>query len=237
MSDDNQNIIRYSEDEYKEFELAIGQDSINDITDHIERYVGKIDMVYHEIISDKVHIDIHVVNPTKAKPYYTLVTSGMSNKPMNTRGDDANPYMELCISLPSDWKLNHTDFEDENNYWPVRLIKHLARFPHDWNSYFAFGHSIPNSDPPESYAESTELSSVILLQPILTDENFQILKISEKKHIYFYALVPLYETELNRKLTKGTESLLSGFDKYKVTELLDISRTDTTKRKKLFGLF
>lgn len=237
MVDENPNIIRYSDEDYQEFEPAIGQDSIEEISNHIEKHIGEIDSVFHEIISDKVHIDIHIVKPTKTKPYYTLVTSGMSDKPMNTNGEDVNPYMELCICLPKDWKLNHEDFENEANYWPIRQLTYLARFPHDWDTYFSYGHSIPNGDPPEPFADNTEFSSIVFLPPMLVNEEFTSLQINETKVIDFYALIPLYQSELNKKLERGVESLFKGFDKNNVSELLDNNRPDTAVRKKLFGLF
>ncbi len=49
---------------------------------HIEAYVGSIDGVFHEIASDIVHVDVHHVTPTDQRPYHTLVTSGMSDRPM-----------------------------------------------------------------------------------------------------------------------------------------------------------
>lgn len=36
-------------------------ENIDAISNHIEKYIGKIDCVFHEIISDKVHIDVHWV--------------------------------------------------------------------------------------------------------------------------------------------------------------------------------
>src|SRR5262245_57390237 len=60
------------------FELAIGDEaSIEAIGQHIERYVGPPASVFHELISDLVHLDVHMVQPTFERNYYTLITSGM----------------------------------------------------------------------------------------------------------------------------------------------------------------
>ncbi len=58
-------IYRYKETDNKEFEIATGEPSIQEISDHIEKNIGEIHMVFHEIISDQVHIDVHWVKPTK----------------------------------------------------------------------------------------------------------------------------------------------------------------------------
>lgn len=64
-------IYRHKPKESETFTPPSGDSRLEEITAHIEKYVGKIDMVWHEIISEHVHIDIHVVNPTQEKPFYT----------------------------------------------------------------------------------------------------------------------------------------------------------------------
>lgn len=230
-------IYRYEESQKKEFEIASGESSLEEISDHIEKHIGKIDMVFHEIISDQVHIDVHWVKPTKEKPYHTLVTSGMSDKPMQPPdGVEGCQYAELSICLPEEWKISNEDFNDEKNYWPIRFLKYLARFPHEYNTWLSYGHTIPNGNPPESFAENTKLNTMILLPSIFFGEKFYTLEL-ENKSIDFYSLIPLYQEEVNLKLKKGTEALFDGFDKFEVNDIIKIDRPNTAKRKKIFGLF
>jgi hypothetical protein len=56
-------------------------DAFDAIDRHIERYFGSIGWVWKELASDLVHIDVHVVEPRPERPYSTLVTSGMSDRP------------------------------------------------------------------------------------------------------------------------------------------------------------
>src|SRR5262249_26066204 len=70
----------------------------------IERSFGPIAWVSHEVASPVVHIDVHVVEPSSQRPFYTLVTSGMSDQPM-TVPDKAleaghHELAELMICLP-----------------------------------------------------------------------------------------------------------------------------------------
>ncbi|WP_299619010.1 suppressor of fused domain protein [uncultured Tenacibaculum sp.] len=230
-------IYRYDETDKNKFEVASGESSLESISNHIENHVGKIDMVFHEIVSDQVHIDIHWVKPTKEKPYHTLITSGMSDKPMNTpEGIENYEYAELSICLPEDWKISEEDFKDESNYWPVRWLKFLARFPHEYNTWLGYGHTLPNGDPAKPFDAKTKLSSVVLLPSIVFGEQFNTLQL-EQKSIHFYTLIPLYQEELDLKMTKGVESLFDGFGKHNVSDILDINRPNVAKRKKLFGLF
>lgn len=58
-----------------------GEENVEEISAHIERHLGPVDSVYHEILSDTVHIDVHIVKPTESFPFHRLVTSGMSDLP------------------------------------------------------------------------------------------------------------------------------------------------------------
>ncbi|WP_442264885.1 suppressor of fused domain protein [Tenacibaculum sp. ZS6-P6] len=230
-------IYRYDENNKNKFEIASEESSLEAISDHIEKHVGKIDMVFHEIVSDQVHIDVHWVKPTPAKPFHTLVTSGMSDKPMNTpEGIEGCNYAELSICLPENWKISEEDFKDESNYWPIRWLKFLARFPHEYNTWLAYGHTMPNGDPAQPFDTKTKLSSVVLLPSIVFNEQFHTLTL-ENKSIDFYTLIPLYQEELDLKMTKGVESLFNGFDKHNISDVLNLTRPNIAKRKKLFGLF
>ncbi len=231
-------IYRYDEESRNEFQPPSGEGNIEEISDHIEKYIGKIDMVFHELISDQVHIDLHWIKPTAERPFHTLVTSGMSDKPMSAPQEMNDfRYAELCICLPAEWKISNEDFEDENNYWPLRWLKMLSRFPHEYNTWLGYGHTIPNGNPAEPFTNQTRLNTMLLLPPMLFDEGFHELKITAEKTIYFYALYPLYQEEVDLKMKKGVEGLYEGFEQIGLTDILDINRPNSVKRKKRFGLF
>lgn len=230
-------IYRYDESSKNQFEGASGEQSIEEISNHIEKHIGKIHMIFHELVSEQVHIDVHWVKPTNERPFHTLITSGMSDKPMNTpEGVKECDFAELSICLPADWKISEEDFKDERNYWPIRWLKFLARFPHEYNTWFGYGHTIPNGDPAEPFADNTQLNTMILLPTIVFSEEFHTLKLKDKS-IDFYTLIPLYTEEVNLKMKKGVDALFEGFDKYGVSDIVNIDRPNTANKKKRFGLF
>ena len=238
-SDDGTAIFRH-EHRDRDFDLAIGNEqNIEAISDHIERHIGPVEMVFHELISDLVHIDIHWVKPTKKRPWHTLVTSGMSDLPMTVPDACSEfQYAELCVKLPPTWKVSQEAFQSEDNYWPIRLMKMLARLPHEFETWLGTGHTVPNGDPAEPYADNTKFSCALILppDPSTTPEEFHCLETDEARSIWFYSIVPLYDRETNFKLSKGLEALLSRFDANGIGDLIDVNRTDTC-RKKFFGLF
>jgi hypothetical protein len=144
-------------------------------------------------------------------------------------------YAELLLSLPPDWPLRQEDFKDERNYWPVRLLKMLARLPHEYDTWLGEAHTIPNGDPPEPYASNTKLCCAMLAPPLLVPDEFRELKVSPEMRMHFYGVIPLYQEETDLKLKRGSEELYTRLDRQKISELLDVNRRNVAR--KLFGLF
>ncbi|MCA9063735.1 MAG: suppressor of fused domain protein [Planctomycetaceae bacterium] len=200
-------------------------DRIEQISAHIETHLGPVANVFHELVSDLVHIDVHVVEPTEDRPWYTLVTSGMSEAPMNTpEGADDLRYAELLVMLPADWPLSMEAFEDEQYYWPIRWLKMLARFPHEYDTWLGFGHTVPNGDPPEPLGPGTDFCCNLLLPPLLVPEGFQTLEVDEFRSISFFSLIPIYRDEMEFKLKHGLDPLLTLFDECEVDDVINLER-------------
>ncbi len=219
----------------REFEPAFGNEqTIEAISSHVRRYVGPPETVFHEFVSDLVHVDIHWVKPTPERNYHTLVTSGMSDRP-TAAPEPALSYAEVMICLPPDWPLTQESFQDERNYWPLRWLKLLARLPHECNTWLFASHTVPNSDPPCPFAENTKLCCALLFTPVLFGPEFPKLEVNADKTVHFLSLIPLYREEMEFKMRKGFEPLLERLDAAGVTELLNIERKNMCKKR--WGLF
>lgn len=246
VSPGGSHLYRYEDNEVKKFEPAIGDgENIDAISNHIEKYIGKIDSVFHEIISDQVHIDVHWVKPTSRFPFHTLLTSGMSDKPMAVPvGHEDLRYAELCILLPADWeieggsyKLMEEVFEEENNYWPVRWLKYIARFPHEYDTWIGASHTIPNGEHAEPFADNTNQGCMFIYPSIVFPADFHQLTTLSGKIINFYSLYPIYKEEMELKLRKGADALLDKFEAHNVSNVVDPTRVNTGLRKKFLGLW
>jgi hypothetical protein len=175
-----------------------------------------------------------VVPPSADFPFYTLVTSGMSDRPMavppGAPADEAPPYAELCILLPSTWNIPQDAaeiaeaFEDENVYWPIRWLKMLARLPHEYHTWLGFGHTIPNGEDAEPFSDETELGCMLVLTALSLPEEFQTLEVSPGKMVHFYTLCPIYREEMDLKMEQGVDALLDKFDEYGIGDVLDLTR-------------
>lgn len=217
--------MTYDDMPQKGFEPASGDPGhIDAISDHIERYVGPIKSVFHEIVSDKVHVDVYWVEPSEEQPFHVLVTSGMSERPMNVpEGLEDYRFAELCILLPPDWPLDMESFKNEDNYWPVRWLKELARFPHEYDTYFFMEHTIGGEDS-EPFSPNCPFTGFLIFVPPSLDEGFITTQSENGDTIFFYCLIPLYKEEIDLKMNRGMDELLDLFEKNDVSDIVDVER-------------
>jgi len=192
------------------------------ISEHIERRIGRVHVVFHEIVSDDLHIDIHHVKSSLFRRYEVLVTSGMSAFPMAVPAGSREPrFAEIVTILPKGWPLSKEAFVDERHYWPVRLMKTLARLPYNGTTWLGFGHTIANGESEshiEPYADGTQLCAAAVLPPSTLGKEAWCMKRKNDPEIFFWAAVPLHLAELQFKMEHGIDPLLELFDKHGVTD-------------------
>ena len=200
-NDDTQDEEEFSNPEvYTEEEMEA-------VEGHIQQYFGKFENVFHELSSPDIHVDICVVPPSEERDYYTLVTMGMGAHRMNVPEELAEYKLEraeLAIALPADWKLDQESMKDEKWYWPIRLLKSLARLPLNCDSWLGHGHTVENREP---FAENTELCTAILIEPQDTEKGSAVCTLPSGEEINFYQVIPLYEDELDYKLAHDEDAL------------------------------
>ena len=206
-----------------------------EVEQHLSKYGLVPETVFHEIVSDLMHLDVHFCRPTPERPYVTLFTTGMSDLPMTVPQGVETRLAELMLCLPSDWPLDEASSKQEIHYWPIRLLKQLARLPHEYQTWLGPGHTVPNGDPPKPYAQDTALCCALIAPPLSLPAEAQTFE-SSQGTCAIHALVPLHAAEMNLKLERGTDALLALLDKNRVTDLLVKERAPVTRRK-LFGIF
>lgn len=178
------------------------------VEEHIEKCFGSVETVLHELVSPDIHVDIYVVAPSEERNYYTLLTMGMGAHRMNVPKELAEYKLEraeLAIALPADWKLNQESMQGERWYWPIRLLKALARLPIVNDTWLAWGHTMDNTKP---FAENTELCAFILTGAQSPVEGCQVCTLPDGDEVNFYQVLPLYRNELEYKLQHGADVLL-----------------------------
>ncbi len=196
----------WSSEENREPELYTGEE-MSAVEQQIKKIFGEFDHVFHELVSPDIHVDICVVPPAEERNYYTLVTMGMGAHQMNVPEELEEYHLEraeLAIALPCGWKLDEESMKDERWYWPIRLLKVLARLPITSDTWLGWGHTMDNRKP---FSEDTELCAAILigLQCIEKDCFCQL---PGGEEVNFYQVIPLYREELEYKLEHDTDDLI-----------------------------
>lgn len=197
------------------------------IQDHVRRYVGGECSVLHEIMSEGLHIDVLSFPPTAKRKYHVLCTMGMSAEPMTMPARWRGPRrMELLMILPPEWRIDRfgdgkrrreSEEKQERWYWPVRWLKNLAHIPQMYETMLWWGHTVPNGDPPEPFADNTRFCCAALLFPQALSEGIASVVIGGKsqprksrKEVAFLAVAPLFPEEVERKLREGMEPIDEG---------------------------
>ncbi|MCI8303335.1 MAG: suppressor of fused domain protein [Lawsonibacter sp.] len=186
-----------------------GQGNMDTVEAHIEAHFGKFDWIMHETKpGEYVHLDICVIPPGEEHSYYTLVTVGMGAYAMNAPQKE-EARAELLINLPRDWRVDEGAWEDEHWFWPVGILKALARYPMTHNTCLGWGHTVYGSE--ESYADNTKLCGVMLLSPGAFDDRASVCTLLNGETVNFYQVVPLYREEIEFKRKYGADRLLEKF--------------------------
>lgn len=200
------------------------------VTEHFEKFFPEREsFVFHELISDLVHIDVNIMKPNAGHDFYVVYTTGMSDLPMTLPeeiGDREDlKYGELFMFLPETWNPGEPGQANseipEQEYWPIRIIKFLARFPHEYETWLGTGHTIPNGPQYAPLCEDTGMGGVILTQ---SGGEIGTVKAEDGTEINIFMVVPAYQEEIEYKLKYGMEELDKRFIEGNLPVVLDIHR-------------
>jgi hypothetical protein len=204
---------------------------------HVEKYIGAPQPLFSADdtftpSSEYSNIEILHVAPTPSRPFHTLVTCGMGDRPMSAPGEEIR-YAELVVTLPADWPISELDDFDGDYNWPLQWLQILAQLPHEHDTWLGRGHTVPNGEPAEAFAENTEQCCMILLPPLSIAREFRHLQAEidgEEKIINFYAMVPIYKEEMEMKLKHGSDELVKLFRKHSISDVVDPVRRNACKK-------
>lgn len=189
------------------------------VEEHIKEYYGEFPTVFHEITSRDIICDIACIPPTEERNYFTLVTVGMGAHIMNIPESlpaDENGRAELLICLPPDWKLGESG---EEWFWPISLLKDLAKLPINSNSWLGWGHSV---DHRNDLSSTTKFCASLLLYPEGAPDGAEFCTLPNGDRVNFFEVIPMYREEMNFKINNNTKALLERMKN--VQHVVDINR-------------
>jgi hypothetical protein len=200
------------------------------IKEHLERHIGPVANVYADPEEDANPRILHVL-PSETRPAHTLVTAGLSERPMSVTKADAPTRIELMMTLPRTWQLGSQPPREEQWSWPIELLRRLASRAHTQGGWLGWGHMIPNADPPQPYARTTKQCAALIAPSLLVPTAFYELKLPSGEGIVFYAVMPLYKEEYELGQTSGTDALFTRLIDRDVNDVIDPHRGNAAKKK------
>ncbi len=166
---------------------------MEDVPAYFEERFGPVDYVFHELVSDAVHIDVHRIMPNEKCDHIVFFTTGMSMKRM--KGEI--PFGEMVIFLKSDWNLEN--FELEENYWPIRNLKMWARV-HVTDRFSVRPFLSMPFSADGSPAPGTRFDALMSLDLGVLGQEFEPIRVSSGEEILPMLLVPLLPDETELKI-------------------------------------
>jgi hypothetical protein len=179
---------------------------------------GDCESVSHEVLPMLPHIDVFIYKPGyQGREFYTLVSSGMSDMPMTLPEGVSNDYQRAEIVMYV------TEPKDEY----INLIRHYARYPHKFETYFAHSHTIPNGQPAESFFSQGSLDTIVFIPTIISPDN-EFTDLMHKKSgvsVQLLHLTPITTPESDFKLENGIDELYDLLDEKNHSFILDETRS------------
>ena len=193
---------------------------------HIRSQIGSWSRLLEEEFPQGVQSDVLVLEPTRRRPYYTLVTLGMGAARMKVPKELADCKVdraELLLRLPPDWKL---DSSEQRWQWPIQWLRMLARLPLEQDTWLGWGHTVPNGRP---FASNTQLSGMVLIAPLELPEGAAVCPMEDGSEVNFYQVIPIYDEEMDYKLEHDAQALLARLEQQGVlsTGCVELQRPNT----------
>lgn len=201
--------VQKKEKNYPEY--LYSESELDEYEEYIRKSFGEYKEVFHEIVSPDIHLDVIIVPPSADEDYYKLITMGAGAYSMNVPSDLEQyelEHAEYVIYLPKEWDIKS---DNQKDYWPIGMLKKIARLPIECDTWLSFGHTVHGDAEQSPFAENTMLNSFLLLNAVGADGEVCSIRLKSGKFIRFYQLMALYQEELDYKLALNVDDLLDRF--------------------------
>lgn len=176
---------------------------------HMERYFGSADFVHREPAGPWGQVDVNLIPPSDEHPWFTLVTQGMGARAFRDE-EGEEQRCELLMTLPPDWADSTEDWQRPDRFWPLHLLRLLARFPFATGEPIDWGHSFDLREELDEES-GTDFCAAMLLSPGLFEEEAAACTLPDGARVSYWQVIPLYREEIQYKRAHGTEELLELF--------------------------
>jgi len=211
-------------------EIPGDQVLIETVQRRIEERLGPIRTVWClPKIEDRVHVDLHWVPPTPLNPWHTILTTGMSERPMRPPAEAAEArFGELYLCLPPEWPLEAAGPSDSEAGWPLSLLSDFAGYPHREGRWLWYGHTVAY-EPAQPLGPGVRFSAAALGPSISLPRGFNGIEAGPDRIVWYFSLLPIYPEERELAIREGTEALFERLRLAGVTDLLKVRRRNVAR--------
>lgn len=211
-------------------DVRAGDAHAQTLMQHLRSHLGEPSTVLAESVPDELRIDLVVFPPTDDRPFVTLATVGMSDLPMHVPSELAeHARQELVIGVPADWPgLAGGDADvdgalrDDDAYWPIRLVKGLARYPRRSSTWVSWGHTIPSGAP---FHDGVPFSTALIGPPLGLPAGIMSASTAVGR-VSYLAVLPVTDAETAHAKSSagGSDDLIDRLEAAGVTIAVDPGR-------------
>ena len=171
------------------------------IPNHFGRLLGGEPQVFHELVSDHMHLDVFIWAPSSQRNVWTFVTAGMSGHPMNVPTEMVGyERSELVLTLPPEWPplddiQRMSRSKAKRSFWPIRELKNLARLPYLYNTWLGPGHTTRAGQTLYDTYAGSQYSGMLIESVSSMPNEYANLEVAGEP-IHCYGVYPLFTQEL-----------------------------------------
>lgn len=157
---------------------------------HYKQYLGQLNQVilHSTDVNEIVHIDVYQFSPTPQKPYWTLITGGMSDGPREMVIDRTEILM----------------YAETPQAWMIDLLKKVAEMPFRNEGLLHWGQvCTPDIN---QFAGKSNFTRLLFVPPFREDRRFEPLR-TNNDDVDFLWMIPITEPEYQYMVNSGTQSL------------------------------
>lgn len=185
------------------------------------RFFGKSFSVNRQNGPQKPTVEVYAFEPGHAeREFYTVVTSGMSDAPMNVPEGGSGARAEIIL------------YVDEPTEQHVNVLRWLARIPHDQGRWYCPGTTMNNGNPPQPIFEGSRLDCFFFLPTYVTpDCDLAKHLVLGKDPVSFLWLVPITSKECAFILKRGPQEFVARMTESENPIVLDEQRRSYLRSK------
>lgn len=188
---------------------------------HYEAWLGPHATVCEPVLSQIPPINVYIYppSPERNRSFNTLITSGMSDLPMNLPpGTDRSlARAELLMYVP------HREPESTPRF-EVELLRSMARLPFEYDTWLSVGQTRPNGNPPRPIAPGSQLTTAFFLPPFFEPDGFADGLRLEGESVNLLWLQPITDAERQFALSKGSRALVELMEQRHLSPVLNLNR-------------